>query len=229
MSDEKLRELERRFKETGSAQDEAVWLYELLRTGEALDWHSYLRLMELDVVAASRHLKQRVATGDLTADQMALAAKLGHTPAGEADGFWWLLALVSAPLEVRGRPMVTAIRELKTLWQAGMLRSTPLEASADSAEAWIACPCNDHLLALADASAGNVAPGNTTYKPGLPVLESQSCFIASQLALLAARSLVQGDSVASEWMRWRSEADQFLGRVKATMLNEALEIVLGFA
>ena len=33
MSDERLRELERRFKESGRADDEAAWLAELLRTG----------------------------------------------------------------------------------------------------------------------------------------------------------------------------------------------------
>ncbi len=51
MSDEKLRELERRFKETGSVEDEAAWLVE------------------------------RVRVGDLTQERLELAAYLGHEPA----------------------------------------------------------------------------------------------------------------------------------------------------
>ena len=34
MSDERLRELERRWKETGSVEDEAAWLSERVRAGE---------------------------------------------------------------------------------------------------------------------------------------------------------------------------------------------------
>ncbi len=48
MSDEKLRELERRFKETGSVEDEAAWL------------------------------KERVRVGDLTQERLELAAYCGH-------------------------------------------------------------------------------------------------------------------------------------------------------
>ncbi|MGE0711198.1 MAG: hypothetical protein AB7N76_28955 [Planctomycetota bacterium] len=74
MSDEKLRELERRFRETGSAEDEVAWLRERARSGEKLDWESYSRLHELDVDAAADYLRWRVATGDLAQERLELAA-----------------------------------------------------------------------------------------------------------------------------------------------------------
>ena len=43
MSDEKLRELERAFRESGSVEAEVVWLRERARAGEKLDWDSYSR------------------------------------------------------------------------------------------------------------------------------------------------------------------------------------------
>ncbi|MGE0706922.1 MAG: hypothetical protein AB7N76_02975 [Planctomycetota bacterium] len=78
MSDEKLRELERRFRETGSAEDEVAWLRERARSGEKLDWESYSRLHELDVDAAADYLRWRVATGDLTQERLELAAYCGE-------------------------------------------------------------------------------------------------------------------------------------------------------
>ena len=58
MSDEKLRELERQFRETGSADDEVAWLRERARSGENLDWDTYSRLHELDVEAAADYLRE---------------------------------------------------------------------------------------------------------------------------------------------------------------------------
>ena len=81
MSDEKLRELERRFRETGSPDDELAWLRECARSGEKLDWDSYSRLHELDVEAAADYLRWRVGSGDLSASRLRLAGRLGHPAA----------------------------------------------------------------------------------------------------------------------------------------------------
>ncbi len=59
MTDEKLRELERRFKETGLPEDEAAWL------------------------------KERVRAGDLTQDRLALAVHCGQQVAFELTGTGW--------------------------------------------------------------------------------------------------------------------------------------------
>jgi len=73
VSDEKLRELERAFQESGSEEAELAWLRERARAGEKLDWESYSRLHELDVEAAAEYLEWRVETGDLSRDRLELA------------------------------------------------------------------------------------------------------------------------------------------------------------
>lgn len=66
MSDEKLRELERAFQESGSEEAELAWLRGRARAGEKLDWPSYSRLHELDVEVATGYLQRRVERGDLS-------------------------------------------------------------------------------------------------------------------------------------------------------------------
>ena len=56
MSDEKLRELERRYRETGSVDDELAWLRERARAGERLDWLCFSRLHGLDQNEAKLYL-----------------------------------------------------------------------------------------------------------------------------------------------------------------------------
>ncbi|MDC3378941.1 hypothetical protein OAX78_01500 [Planctomycetota bacterium] len=63
MSDQRLREFERRWKETGAANDEVAYLLELIRRGESLDWESYSRLAEIDVQAATDVLLGRREEG----------------------------------------------------------------------------------------------------------------------------------------------------------------------
>jgi hypothetical protein len=49
MTDERLRNLERRFAESGDPTDELAYLQEQVRTGASLSWEGYQRLAELDV------------------------------------------------------------------------------------------------------------------------------------------------------------------------------------
>lgn len=81
MSDAELRELERRFRETASTEDEVAWLRLRCRSGDELDWESYSRLCGLDVEAASEYLRWRVETGGLTRERVELAAYCGHQAA----------------------------------------------------------------------------------------------------------------------------------------------------
>ena len=65
MSDEKLRELERRFRETGSAEDEVAWLRERARSGEDLVEEAYSLLEEQvpeDFRCILQHLTQPVSS-----------------------------------------------------------------------------------------------------------------------------------------------------------------------
>lgn len=49
MSDARLRELERKWKESGAEAAEAAWLQERLRVGQRLDWDGYCRAVQLGV------------------------------------------------------------------------------------------------------------------------------------------------------------------------------------
>jgi len=86
VTDVKLRELERRWKESGAPEDELAWLTGRVRSGERLDWESYSRLTELDVPTAADYLRKRVDEGDLTQERLELAAFSGHRPAGRVLG-----------------------------------------------------------------------------------------------------------------------------------------------
>ncbi|MBL4849349.1 MAG: hypothetical protein JKY65_27800 [Planctomycetes bacterium] len=81
MSDDRLRELERRWRETGAPEDERAWLRGRLRAVARLDWASYQRACELDPAAAADYLGKRVGPKDLR-----LAARLGSATAALSLG-----------------------------------------------------------------------------------------------------------------------------------------------
>lgn len=80
MSDQLLREFERRFNETGSPGDELEWLRALYRHG-GLSADHYFRLAELDPEGATRHLESRHGAGHVSQSSLELAAWCRHGPA----------------------------------------------------------------------------------------------------------------------------------------------------
>jgi len=78
VTDGKLRELERRWKETGSVEDEARYLLERVRVAEPLASSSFWRLAEVDVASAAEYLKSRVESGDVPHDLVAVAGRFGE-------------------------------------------------------------------------------------------------------------------------------------------------------
>jgi len=77
--DADLRQLERRYRESGDPRDELAWLVALARSGEELEWDAYLRLYQMDLHAAAEHLRAR----GLGRARLELAAHLGHLAARE--------------------------------------------------------------------------------------------------------------------------------------------------
>lgn len=86
MSDQRLRDLERVWKESGAEQDELAYLQEQIRTSRTLAWKDYCRLVQLSVEAAADYLRARMARGDLARDKLILAAYCSHEPARLALG-----------------------------------------------------------------------------------------------------------------------------------------------
>lgn len=114
MADERLRRLERCWKETGAPQDEAAYLIEQLRVLGDLPWGSYSRLAVLDVPAATDLLLTRLQRGSLQGEHLRLAALLSHEPARRGSGspeLWDLLDV--------GRAWLEALDD----WDRGALRT----------------------------------------------------------------------------------------------------------
>ncbi len=123
MSDEKLRELERRFKETGSVEDEAAWL------------------------------KERVRVGDLTQERLEFAAYCGHEGARRAscgdpspieaapeDLRAWFARLLPLSREAVARANIAHAAHLVASSSDSALTVAVEEAIA-AASSVLACPC----------------------------------------------------------------------------------------
>lgn len=126
MSDAKLRELWRLWKETGEARDEAAYLAE------------------------------RVRTGDLAASSLGLAAHLGHKPAQDVLGRAfsessetleaWIEKLRSWGDEAVVRACIATARSALPAWAEHDATDQRVAEATRSAEDWIACPCEEHGL-----------------------------------------------------------------------------------
>jgi hypothetical protein len=209
--DDRLRALERRFRETGTTEDEAAWL------------------------------RERVRTGGVGADRVVLAARLGHPAArhvatldGDGDAGdldRWVMALV-LPGEVDGERAVVdtdfarqacgrvaiacawLIGDLRRLWT----RRGEREALR-AAEAWALCPCPPHAL---QASIAAAAGGHDPLRPRLrintlPIIAAELAGTenARHVALLAGSALKRAAGSLGR-------ADQLLEFVRESVVPWAL-------
>jgi hypothetical protein len=129
MTDERLRELERRWKESGSVEDEAAYLLE------------------------------RVRVGDLDQERLQLAAYCGHSAAAHATGVAsdrakrfvsWASALqlrFGFVWVVEGTFL--ALTAPLTEWEAE-LSDDRASRMAGAISEWLQCPCEQHGLAVGD-------------------------------------------------------------------------------
>jgi hypothetical protein len=127
MSDERLRELERRWKETGSVEDEA------------------------------KYLAERVRVGDLTNERLELAAYCGHQAAQRVAGsvhedgnptdvMEWTDGLRRWGIEPYARAAVAKDRCYESLRPLNVSDAT--RSVVDAFEDWILCPCGAHIESL---------------------------------------------------------------------------------
>jgi hypothetical protein len=123
MSDRKLRDLERRWKETGTVEDEAAYLLE------------------------------RVRVGDLTQERLELAAYCGHEGARRvipAVPEFPLLFVLEAVERIGGRAALVRVGiEFARLTTASLPdpERQLVERQIVCAEQWLTCPCDEHALA----------------------------------------------------------------------------------
>ena len=131
MSDDKLRELERRWKETGSVEDEAAYLLERVRAGE-------LTRERLELVAYCGHRGAAVAIGTV-----GLGGNSGDLEAWAKGLSQWHEALVQAGLVAAG----LALR----VWDSAALNRVPGQALSE-VQAWRADPTEAKRLAAEQAA-----------------------------------------------------------------------------
>jgi hypothetical protein len=145
--DERLRNLERRFKESGDPTHELAYLQEQVRQGGSLDWESYQRLAELDVDGAAGYLLARVERGDLEQEKLELAAYCSHEPARVALGAEapevpedleeWGQRFQPRGHEAIVRAALALARLALPLWESNSIDPLPREAVV-AVEEWLA-------------------------------------------------------------------------------------------
>lgn len=139
MSDEALRTLERRWRESGAIEDEAALLLERARRGD-------LTPERLELAAYCHH-------------PAAVFARGGASPSEGEELESWLRGLTE-----RGRPAfrLAAVLVARAVLKNARASSSSGELPADvgaAAREWVHCPCQEHLeLAL---EAGSIAVRGT--------------------------------------------------------------------
>jgi hypothetical protein len=106
------------------------------------------------------HLLKRVRQGNLSWDNLDLAAMLGYRPAIEALGEdappieedlkRWVRALDEFGHEVCARITCALAWHLLPILEEDGLGTGPLRGGIEASEAWLACPCEQHATAALD-------------------------------------------------------------------------------
>lgn len=147
MSDHRLRNLLRRYHETQDPRD----------------GQGYVREVERCAVSDEELLRARLEVGELTRGRLEAAAYGGHRPSRRVLGGWDLAAPLGDPLawlqglhELGREPCVLAAVSLcrQRLDEQGRTSSArrETESAIQVAEAWLSCPCPEHLELVRDAA-----------------------------------------------------------------------------
>ncbi len=193
MSDEKLRELERRWKETGAPEDEEAYLVEQVRVGETLDWDGYSRLSELNVEAAAEYLRGRVERGELTQERLELAAYCGEagaillSPTDTASTLeLWLFGLKRWGPQAEVLAAIACARRALPSWERSS-RSRAPHGAILAARNWALCPCRPHLSAVDEAG---LLCGQEAYELHATEPSLRTCAAAGAIAASTAHLAV---------------------------------------
>lgn len=176
MSDTRLRELRRRFDETGAPQDEAAWLNERVRMGE-------LSRERLELAAYCGHeAARRVIGASVVAAPRAPAELVELFSEEVADLEWFIRGLARWGVPWCARAALAIGRHVLPL--AG-----PFEDEAAAAlratETWLRCPCEEHRAAV--RVAGETA--NDLVTPFTDTSRRLSVWTAGDVTFVAWQSI----------------------------------------
>lgn len=177
MSDTKLRDLERRWKETGSVQDEAAYLLERMRAGD-------LSRERLDLAAYCGHEGARQAIGDASPPPL-----VGGTPeSSERSVYEWAHGLARFGKEVLVRAALAGALRIRDAWDNTYDRTPWRDQAAsayNAAQAWLNCPCSAHAdnVRQVIAPASRLVLRRTTESPdpwllfAAPAVDAARCVV----------------------------------------------------
>jgi len=172
VTDSKLRELERRWKESGSVEDEAAYLLERVRVGD-------LEQEKLELAAYFGHEAARRAS----------SGKCPPNSSAEIPDEWgaWLSAIPAreCPVQqVRIRAALACARLCTALYPAPASK-----LAVSSAEDWVLCPCPQHARSARELSerALPVSPEDIPFQALLPI--HAAAWAAVHAARVASSSL----------------------------------------
>jgi len=176
MSDERLRELERRWRESGAVADEAAWLAERVRVGEpsrervelaAYLEHPAARVIEGDALTA-------VAVAELQAEVVSLRPRVPpDDPGSFAEPFKeWAVSLLAWGPEACVRALLGPMHEYVPAWESAPILHdlvSPRRAM-EALENWCLCPCPAHaeVLRALDSGLEEAFDEAVEYRGGLP-------------------------------------------------------------
>ncbi|MDC3379548.1 hypothetical protein OAX78_04635 [Planctomycetota bacterium] len=227
MSDGRLRELERRWKETRAVEDEAAYLLERVRVGKSLSWDTYIRLATIDAVAARDFLRLQRDRGVLRGSDLELAGQLGHEPARLASGIGppqseavptdsgQLYARISPLLKTRSLEALAIMAASRAALACREQVLSPTAAGASErvllgVESWLHCPCEAHVDSIQRLLDTEEAMLTSAFHAAVTVLDG-----LSEESLITA-TLEHSGGVPAIW--WA---------VREALLREALGGALG--
>lgn len=144
MADQRLRALERRWKETGDVSDEVVYLLERQRRGE-------LNAQQLRLLAYVGYPAARAALAENAPEGFVMP---GATPKGEYDNpteeafLRWLEGFETWGKEACARAAVGLVRILQPEWRERHPREQKVSGIVDAIDAWTAAPTRKNLAAV---------------------------------------------------------------------------------
>lgn len=222
MSDSNLRDLERRFRASGSAEDEAAWLRARVQAGQ-------LEERKLELAAYLGYGAARIATGE-ESDGVGASTDLQG----------WVLGLAGWGVEACGRVTVAAAvfdwegHDYPVPMDEGMPMPMPTpirvagarardQAALAALEAWLLCPCREHAAAAYRASEAQdvdpeLTPGSTNF----------GCLTV----YLCAQAVGEPDAFAGEsWAGWCRAPRSSLGaaQLRTRIRREVIPWALGYS
>jgi hypothetical protein len=174
MSDEQVRELERRWRASGSIEDEAKYFAERMRVGD-------LPRRRLELAAYCGHAAALLVLGGEPPSLELVPWIEGIDRWGKEAYVRGLVAMAEASFHLWKEPEAPRPRRRRSVQPASPNGQVLLQRALDAARAWLQCPCAHHEKIAAEAEE---ASREVSYTPALGATTPEA--VAAATAAIAA-------------------------------------------